>query len=78
MSKLCFSYPSGVPTGFPDRSAAQAAPRDLRRMPYPGYSYPLTCFGYAEDKPQGGGDPSAGQPSSPGLRRTPVSPRSRY
>lgn len=78
MSKLCFSYPSDVPTSFPDRSAAQAARRDLRRMPYPCYSYPLTCFGYADGKPQGGGDPSAGRPSSPGLRRMPVSPCFRY
>lgn len=35
----CYSYPSDVPAGFPDRSPAQAARRDLRRMPN-------TCFRY--------------------------------
>jgi hypothetical protein len=64
MSKLCFSYPAAAPASIPSREAAQAARRDLRRMPNPCYSYP--------DVPQGGRDPGAAQPSQPGLRRMPM------
>ena len=71
MSKLCFSYPSDVPAGLPERSAAQEARRDLRRMPYTCYRYPQTCFGYPVGKPQDDEDPSAVRPPSPGLRRMP-------
>jgi hypothetical protein len=71
MSKLCFSYPAGMPEGLPGRSAARAAQRDLRRMPYPGYSYPIMCFRYPDDGPRGGRSDLA-QPSPPGPRAMPM------
>lgn len=71
MPFTCYSYPADRPARIPGRGTAPAARRDLRRMPYPGYSYPHSCFGYPDDEPRGGGDPGAAQPPSPGLRRMP-------
>ena len=71
MSKLCFSYPADVPAGIPDRDGAQAAGRDLRRMPYPCYSYPMMCFSYPDDGPRGGNSDLA-QPPGPSLRGMPM------
>ena len=61
MPNACFSYPADVPPGTRNRNAAQAALRDLRKMPYP-------CFSYPSDVPPGGRTRSAAQPTPPGLR----------
>jgi hypothetical protein len=59
----CFNYPAAIP----DRDAGQAARRDLRRMPFPCYSYPSMCFGYPDGTPLGGGNPGPAQPPLSGM-----------
>jgi hypothetical protein len=68
MPFTCYGYPADGPARIPGRGQAQAVRRDLRRMPYPCYSYPMMCFSYPDDEPRGGGDSGAAQPPSPGLR----------
>ncbi len=78
MPSICFSYPADVPPGTRNRNAAQAALRDLRKMPYPCFSYPAdvprsmpyACFSYSVDAPLGVRNRDAAQPS--GLRRMPA------
>jgi hypothetical protein len=69
----CYNYPAARP----DRDAGQVARRDLRRMPYPCYSYPSMCFSYPDDMPRGG-NPGVARSAPPGLRQLPSSICFRY
>jgi hypothetical protein len=70
MAQMCVSYSPEVPP---------PSPGDLRRMPYPCFSYPVEvprrmpagcCFSYPNNVRLGTGNRDAAQP---GLRRLPIS-----
>jgi hypothetical protein len=67
----CFSYPADVPPGIRNRTSAEAALRDPRRMPLPCFSYPLMCFSYPDDVPLGNRNRGGAQPTSPEVRSMP-------
>lgn len=69
MPYTCFSFPAEMPPGTGNRDAARAALGDVRRMPFPCFSYPLMCFSYPPETLIGNG--GAAQPEPDGLRRMP-------
>ena len=69
MPYTCFSFPAEMPPGAGNRDAARAALGDVRRMPFPCFSYPIMCFSYPAETLIGNGD--AAQPELGGLRRMP-------
>ena len=73
MPQMCFSYSADLPLSPRNRHAAQAALRDVRRMPYPCFSYPIMCFSYPSDVPLGTRNGDVAPPPLPGLRRMPGS-----
>ena len=62
MPHTCFSFPAEVPPGAGNHDAARAALGDVRRMPFP-------CFSYPPETLIGNGD--AAQPEPGGLRSMP-------
>jgi hypothetical protein len=77
-TSMCYSYPGDVPLDSMSRDASQAARRDLRKMPYPCYSYPAMCFSYPDDAPWGTARRDAVPSAMPGLRGMPVGTCFRY
>ncbi len=71
MPEICFSYSPDVPSGIRDRTAAQRAARDLRRMP-------TICFSYSPDASLEIRDRTAVQRAACDLRRMPTGPCFRY
>jgi hypothetical protein len=75
MPNIRFSYSADVPPSGRNRAAAQAALRDLRRMPHSCLTYPVfACFSYPADVPPDTRKRDTAPPAVPGLRRMPVSP----
>jgi hypothetical protein len=73
MPNSCFSYPADLPPGTRNRNAAQATLRDdVRRMPYPCFSYPSMCFSYPTDVPLSAKNRDPARAAPPGLRRMPM------
>ncbi len=72
MPYTCFSYSADLPPSAGDRSAAQAALRDLRRMPASCFSYPIACFSYPSDVLPGITNRDAAQPGLRDPRRMPA------
>jgi hypothetical protein len=73
----CYNYLADLPVATPDHDAGPAARRDLRRMPFPCYSYPSMCFSYPDDIPRAGAADAA-QSHLPSLRGMPYSTCFRY
>jgi hypothetical protein len=48
----CYGYPADLPPGDAKDAGAQPYQPQLRRMPYPCYSYPNICFSYPGDEPR--------------------------
>jgi hypothetical protein len=71
MPNICFSYPSDVPPGSQNRSAAQPVPVGLRRMPYSCFRYPLPCFSYPDNVLAGIRNRDAAEPTSRDPRTMP-------
>lgn len=78
MPYICFSFPADVPPGTRNRNAAQAASRDLRKMPLPCLSYPFLCFSYPSDVLPGTRNRDTAKLAPPGLRRMGTSTCFRY